>query len=325
MAYAQARDVNVSEIPVIDASGLRGGGHDGTRQVADDLRRAAETVGFFYIRNHGVPDRLSDQMFEMSRRFFAHPFEDKMRVAVNAWHRGFIRVGEAKMYDTAQPDLKESYVWGRDAAQDDPDRLAGNPMIGPNNWPGFMPELRPLLTEYMAECNALGHRLFRAFALSLDVDPDTFVRRFERPMSRASIIYYPAQAEAMGEEQFGVAPHTDYGCLTLLYQDATGGLQVRGAGGEWLTAHPIPGTFVVNVGDLLTRWTNDRFASTAHRVVNSSGRERLSFAVFVDPDHDTVIEPVVKPGETARYDPVRCDDYIRGRIDASFAYRKDQG
>ena len=115
---------------------------------------------------------------------------------------------------------------------------------------------------------------------------------------------------------------TAFGVLTLLAQHQIGGLQVQGRGGEWLTAHPIPGTLVVNVGDLLARWTNDRFASTPHRVVNASGRERYSLAVFVDPAHDTPIEPVVAPGEAPRHEVVTCGDYILGRFDKSFAYRK---
>jgi isopenicillin N synthase-like dioxygenase len=126
----------------------------------------------------------------------------------------------------------------------------------------------------------------------------------------------------MGADQFGVSSHTDYGCLTLLYQDDTGGLQVQGSAGAWLTAHPIHGSFVVNVGDLLARWSNDRFRSTPHRVVNRSGRARYSTGLFVDPNRDTLITPVVRPGEAARYEPVTCGDYLRSRLDAAFAYRK---
>jgi isopenicillin N synthase-like dioxygenase len=148
------------------------------------------------------------------------------------------------------------------------------------------------------------------------------VRTIDRPISRGSILYYPPQPPDMGTDQFGVSSHTDYGCLTLLYQDSTGGLQVQDSGGTWLTAHPIEGTFVVNVGDLLARWTNDRFRSTPHRVVNRSGHARYSTALFIDPNADTLIEPVVRAGELARYAPVTCAAYLRSRLDASFAYRQ---
>jgi isopenicillin N synthase-like dioxygenase len=226
-------------------------------------------------------------------------------------------MGEARMAGSARPDLKESFVWGLDQPGEDG--------IPANRWPDFMPEMRTVLTAFFDAGNAVGWRMLRAFAGALDADPDRFVRGIDRPISRGSVIYYPPQAPDMGEQQFGVSPHTDYGCLTLLHQDNTGGLQVQGRNGAWLMAHPIPDTFVVNVGDLLARWTNDRFRSTPHRVVNRSGRTRLSTAIFVDPNRDTLIEPVVRPGETPRYEPVTCGDYLRGRLDAAFAYRKASG
>ena len=124
-----------------------------------------------------------------------------------------------------------------------------------------------------------------------------------KPVSRGSIISYPPQPPNMGEAQFGVSPHTDHGALTLLYQDGTGGLQVLALDGSWLTAVPIEDTFVVNVGNLLARWTNDRFSSTRRRVVNSSGRERYSATVFVDPEFDTLFEPVVLVPRSGDNDP----------------------
>ena len=153
------------------------------------------------------------------------------------------------------------------------------------------------------------------------MDPDYFVRRFDKTVSRASIIYYPPQDAELGKQQFGVAPHTDYGCLTLLHQDMTGGLQVRNSRGEWVTALPIEGTLVVNVGDLLARWSNDRFRSNPHRVVNRSGVARYSMAMFIDPNFDTPIIPIVE-GDKPKYEPTTCGDYILSRYDDSFAYRQ---
>ena len=232
---------------------------------------------------------------------------------MNAGHRGFIRVGEAKMTARAKPDLKESFVWGLDEP--------GPDGIPPNQWPDFLPEMKAVLMDFFNAGHRVGWSLLRAFAAALDIDEETFIRTIDRPISRGSVIYYPPQPPEMGTDQFGVSSHTDYGCLTLLYQDNTGGLQVQGRGGDWLTAHPIPGTFVVNVGDLLARWTNDRFRSTPHRVINRSGRTRFSTALFIDPNLDTLIEPVVKPGEVTSYEPVTCGDYLRSRLDAAFAYR----
>ena len=322
MSYAEARNIAVSDIPVIDIAPLYAEGGAGLRPVADAMREAAERVGFFYVRNHGIPKELIERAEAVSRRFFAAPLDRKLDVKPTSRHRGFLRVGEAKMYAEAKVDLKESFIWGIDVGSDDPDYLSGNRMIGPNHWPAFVPEMRSVLNAYFDAANACGRVLLRAFAASLDVEADYFTHCFAKPISRGTLVYYPPQPPDAGADQFGVAPHTDYGCLTLVHQDNVGGLQVADRRGEWVMAHPIDDTLVVNVGDLLARWTNDRFKSTAHRVVNQSGRERHSIAVFVDPDFDTPIEPVCQAGETPHYPSVTCGEYILSRFDAAFAYRQ---
>ncbi len=271
----------------------------------------------------GIPQDLIDSVFAVSRAFFAQPPAAKQLVAAREHHRGWLKIGEATMPDGRLPDLKESFIWGLDVASRDD--AGGGGLIGPNAWPDTPAAMRPLLNRYFDAANQCGVRLLQAFASSLDIDAEYFTRHFDRPASRGTMIYYPPQPPSLGNEQFGVSPHTDFGVLTLLYQDDVGGLQVRGRDGEWLTAHPIPGTLVVNVGDLLTRWTNDRFTSTPHRVINASGRERYSLAMFVDPDENTPIDPVVRDGEQAHYPTVTCASYIQQRFDQAFAYRKADG
>ena len=310
-----------NSIPIIDISELHSAAPAGLKAVANNLARAASTVGFFYIKNHGVPQSLIDDVFATARAFYSQPLPIKNQVKINATHRGFLRAGEAKMSDEARPDLKESFVWGLDVDDTDPDYRSGRPLAGPNQWPAGLPRMRATFMRYFEECNGLGKLLLRAFAASLDIEPDYFIRAFEKPITRCSVIYYPPQPPAMGAEQFGVAPHSDFGTLTLLYQDNVGGLQVKDANGDWVTAHPIAGTYVVNVGDLLARWTNNRFASTEHRVINSSGRERLSCAAFVDPDFETVVAPVVKAGESAQFEPTTAGEYLVQRFGKAFAYR----
>jgi isopenicillin N synthase-like dioxygenase len=322
MGYATAKQVEASAIPVIDVSILRDETPESFARIADALRDAAEQVGFFYIRDHGIDADLISAVFAVAARFYAHDNETKNGVRINANHRGYLRIGEAKMRGGKKADLKESFVWGLDVAADDPAVLAGNPLLGPNQWPDFVPEMRATLSRFMDECNTLGGLLFRALATGLGVPEDSFTRTFDRPISRGAIIHYPPQEANRGLDQFGVGPHTDYGCLTLLAQDSVGGLQVRDRAGDWVTAHPVEGTFVVNIGDLMARWTNDRFASTEHRVVNESGRERFSTAVFVDPNFDTVVAPVGLAGAAPKYPPTTCGDYIVGRLNASMVYRK---
>lgn len=322
MSYAIAKNVGVDEIPVIDMGPLNDGTAAGLKQVGTQMREAVERIGFFYVSNHGVDLSLIEQVDTLAHQFFAQPLDNKLQVEPIDRHRGYLKVGEAKMYSRARPDLKESFIWGIDVPEDDADYIVGNPMMGPNRWPAFMPELRPALNAYMDASHTCAKRMLRALAVSLDVPEDTFVRHFNKPISRGALVHYPPQPPEAGDQQFGVAPHTDYGVITLLHQDDVGGLQVFSNQREWVTAHPIPGTLVINSGDLLGRWSNDRFRSNSHRVVNASGRERLSIAMFIDPDFDTPIVPVTQTGETANYPEVSCGDYIAGRFDKSFAYRQ---
>ncbi len=327
--YATARASDIDAIPVIDIEALRGGSGQAVAAVAEQIREASARVGFFYVRNHGIPAAIRDGALSEAKRFFALPPEVKAKVAVNRRHRGFLGPGGAKMHQTARADLKESFNWALELADADPDVLSGNkPLLGPNNWPDDdLPELRPTLYRYYLAACACGGDLMRAFAVSLGIDEQFFAPRFSKPIARGSALYYPPQPPQMGAEQFGVGAHTDYGCLTLLWQDAVGGLQVRGRDGEWVTAHPIPDTLVVNVGDLLARWSNDRFVSTPHRVVNASGRERYSLAVFFDPDYDAVVDPrdLLAPGEPPNYAPIMAGEHVSARFDAAFTYRKRDG
>ncbi len=324
MSRAEARAIAAADIPVIDIGALRAGDPAAARAVGERMLAAAGHLGFFYVSGHGVADTVLEAAQNEARAFFHLPLEDKLRVAINHRHRGFLRIGESTMHGARRPDLKESYIWGLEIDPDDPGIAPDNPFLGENNWPADRPRMRAALSRYFDAANAVGIDLLRAFAVSMDLPEDTFVARFERPISRGSAIFYPPQPAGLDDEQFGVSPHTDFGTLTVLAQDPVGGLEVRNRAGEWVTATPIEGTFVINVGDLLARWTNDRFASTAHRVVNRSGRERLSLGVFVDPDFETVIDAAVacRPGETPKYPPVRAGDYILERYAGAFAYRR---
>jgi isopenicillin N synthase-like dioxygenase len=324
MAYATARLTDFTEIPLVDMAPI-GQGPAGLAEVAAQVQRAAIEVGFFYVKNHGVPPAAIDAAFAVSRRFFALPAAAKNAIAVNARHRGYIGVGEAKMYGNKKPDLKESFVYGLELPESDPDVRAGNPLMGPNLWPAELPEMARVMNGYFAEIDRCGRRLLGAFAAALDLPAAYFTGRYTKPIARGSLVYYPPQPPDLGAEQFGVGAHTDYGCITFVAQDAVGGLQARNRSGEWVTAPPAPGTLVVNIGDLMARWTNDRFSSTPHRVVNASGRARYSMAVFYDPDFDARIEAIpscVAPGEEARYPVTTCGEHILGRFGEAFAYRQ---
>ena len=323
MSYTIARDVDRSTIPVIDIGPLRDGSDPNT--VADALHRASRDVGFIYVANHGMSETLIRSTREAALAFFRLPEGQKSQVAVSDRHRGYLGLGGAKMQTGAKSDLKESFIFGYEDA--DGHTPEDHPLRGANRWPESAPEVRRQALAYFRAAQRVAHHLLRGFAIGLGKQADFFLQKTVTPMSRASFVYYPPQDAAMGPDQFGVGPHTDFGVLTVLCQDDVGGLQVQDAADEWVNAPPIPGTLVVNVGDLLARWTNDSYRSTPHRVVNSSGRERLSLVLAYDPEPETMIDPCMLFGDdlVTSYGPITCGDYLVRRFAKSFAYRNEAG
>jgi isopenicillin N synthase-like dioxygenase len=318
---------SIDRIPVVDLAPFRAGTRAGKQQVAKDIREAAEGLGFLYYKNHGVPADVVETAFAVGRRFFDLPLEAKLAVKVNKAHRGYIPFNNAVYSAELKPNLNESFLMGLDLPADDPDVLAGVPMHGPNQWPAALPELRPALEGYFDALGALGQITLRAFALALDLDEDYFVPRFTKPMPFIRLLHYPPQIGPRAENEFGAAAHTDYGFVTILAQDDVGGLQVKRRDGGWIEAPPVAGTFVVNIADMLMRWTNDRWVSTPHRVINASGRERYSLPFFFDPTYHTLVsclDSCQGPDQAAKYPPITWGDYLTRRFDQTYAYRKEK-
>ena len=324
MTYAVSKTIEIEKIPVIDVKPLRAGTLENAYSVALEIRQAAEEIGFFYIRNHGVPESVIKQSYSAAKDFFNLPKVVKNNVKINSNHHGYLCFGEAKMEQAERVDLKESFVWGLDLPDEHPSVTMENPFLGRNQWPVEIPEFKKSVYPFFEAGLQCGLDMMRAFALGMGLPEDSFLKATDEPIARSSIIHYPPQSEDLGEEQFGVAPHTDYGCLTLLWQDQVGGLEVQNREGEWVTAHPIDNTLVVNVGDLLMRWTNEGFISTPHRVVNRKGQERYSMVIAWDPNFDTIVDPsiVCQNGALPLYSPLSCGDYVLSRFDSSFSYRQ---
>lgn len=313
------------EIPVVDVGALVRGDADAVARIAVEMRRAAETAGFFYVANHGVADATCRATRDAAAAFFVLDEAEKNRVAVDARHRGYVGFGQTKLSKEARTDLKETFVWGLELAEDDPDVAAGKKLMGPNRWPVRPAGFEAALMAFYDEMSACARRLLRPLAVGIDLPEDWFLERFRKPLARGAVLRYPPRPPAAPGDQFGTSAHTDYGGITLVWQDESGGLEVRNRDGDWVPAKPIPGTFVVNIGDLMERWTNHRYASNPHRVVNASGGERFSMALFFDPDFDTVIECIetcTGPGDPPRYPSTTCGDYVVGRFDDVFEYRK---
>lgn len=322
--FATARSSDAATIPVIDISGCLSGVD--IQPVADAIHNAATQHGFFYIAGHGIPQALMDQAFAVSRDFFALSARQKATIAVDTHQRGWMAQGMSHLDGAATHDLKEVFFWGRETDANDPDISANKPMVALNQWPTeSFPRLQDELTPYYQAVCDVGRKVMAAVAVSLGQSADFFDACYAKPLARGQLVYYPSSTAADdAAERFGVAPHTDFGVLTLLLQDDSGGLQVQSAADEWIEAPPIPGTLVCNIGDLLARWSNDRFASTLHRVINRTPHARYSIPVFFDPHTDTVVDPLDLGASTQSrvYDPVTVGDHISRRNKKSFSQYK---
>ena len=314
---------SVEGIPVIDVSPLWGGTASGVTEVAKQIHRTSTEVGFFYVSGHNVSRDLMRATYFAAKYFFNLPIETKRAVTVNGAHRGYVPFAQTTQPGRKHPDLKESFNFAYPFSLDDPEMSAQRALIGLNQWPDGEQQWRALLEEYYGAVFELGQRILKGFAVALDLPPDFFRQIYRKPLVRARLLHYPPQPP--DAEAQSAAEHTDYGTITILWQDEVGGLQVRNAAGAWIDAPPIEDTFVINIGDMLQRWSNDLFVSTPHRVLNRSGRERYSIPVFYDPDYDTVVECLphcATPAFPAKYPPIIAGEYITSRYDSSYAYRQ---
>ena len=320
MNFAAAKKIDASKIPVIDLTPLRDGTNPIT--VAKALHAASKDLGFIYIKGHGIPEQVIENARENALAFFSSSDDLKEAVSVSKKHRGWLSKGGAKMKDGAKPDLKESFIWGHPKFNGD--ELDNHPLRGENLWPSQFPHMEDYSMTYYEYAHEVAHHLMRGFAIALDLPEDFFLRSASRPLSRASYVFYPSQSVEIEEKQFGVGPHTDFGVLTVLCQDCVGGLQVQDVNGTWLEAPPIEGTLIVNVADLLSRWTDGAYKSTPHRVINCSGKERLSIVLAFDPNPETRVDAkeVFGANYNSKYEPITCGDYLTWRFDKAFSYRK---
>jgi isopenicillin N synthase-like dioxygenase len=297
------------EIPVIDISGFRAGELGAREHVARQLRDVTENVGFFYLSGHGIPESLVADVFEQSRRFHALPPEVKRAipyVSNDTFLSGYQAAGAVRAKKAAvnliadvKPNLLSKFSVNRETG--------GQPI---NMWPGALPGFREAVSEYHARVEALGRELLPAWSVSLGLPPDWFDKFFEAPHVTLSMLHYPPQTE-IGNRQYGIAPHTDNSFMTLLAQSNVGGLAVRMPSGHWRMVDKIPGTFLVNTGNLMVRWTNGRYLSTKHRVINTANVDRYSLPVFFGPSPDAVIEcapTCCGPDNPPKYEPITYRD-----------------
>lgn len=306
------------ELPVISFAGTT------DTALARLFDQAFQQSGFCYIRDTGVDQALVDGVFDASRRFHALPRAAKDAIAMNAWHRGYMApktsvIETSTVARVTKPNDSESFMLMHHVSEDDP--RFGRPLDGPNQWPD-LPGFRSAVEAYDQAMHGFCLRFLRPQALALDLPADWFVPFFRQPTIFLRLLHYPPQPASADDDAFGSAPHTDYGFVTVLAQDNQGGLEVRRRDGTWLQAEPIPGTWVVNVADMLARWTNGRWQSTPHRVKNISGDDRYSCPYFFDMSMDSVVGVVPTCNGPGAMPPVRYGDYLMERLDRNYAYRK---
>lgn len=312
-------------LPVVDVSGLSSSNVEDRRSVGRSLREACLDKGFFYCAGHGIPAGLIDAVFEETKRFFDLPIEAKERVdkANSFCNRGYEPLGGQTLQAGAKPDRKEGFYIGLELPEDDPRVAARKFNHGPNQWPQDLPGFRPTMRAYHSAMLDLADRLMRGLALSLDLDEDHFAGFGRDPLAILRLLHYPPQAPKAATDELGAGAHTDFGGLTLLLQDEVGGLQVfDNKGQDWIAATPIPGTFVINLGDMIARWTNDRYRSTLHRVVNASGRERYTVPFFFtgNPDYEVSCIPTcLAAGERPKYAPIKVEDHLQAMYRKTYA------
>lgn len=282
------------EIPILDLGPYRAGVPGAIEQLAREMRYACTEVGFYYVKNHGIEDAVVDRAFAESARFHALPLAEKLRLKVNEHKIGYIAMETALTRHTTvstdkRPNLYAAFCVRRDLAPDDPDVLAGKRFCAPNQWPENLPGFREGVNGFFNALLGLGRGMLPIYATALSLPRDYFDAAFAKPLINYQMNYYPHQ-ESFDGSQFGVAPHSDSGFITILAQARVPGLEIGTRDGRWVTAPVLPGHFLINTGDLLRRWTNDLFLSTPHRVINSSRQERYSVPLFFNPDPDTLIE-----------------------------------
>ena len=322
--------VPLDQIPIIDLDPFLKGDAAARKRVALEIGRACRDIGFFYVVNHGVSRELVQRTFAEAKRFFALPMEKKREITIekSPCHRGYFALGGENLDPAKQKatgDLKEGLKIGRDLPTDHPLVKAGLPLHGPNQWPTGLPGWKEAMQAYYAALSKLGREIMHAFALALEMPETHFDRWLTGPMATAGPLHYPPQSGRITEARLGAGAHTDFGCLTILAQDPVGGLQVRNSAKAWIDAPYVPDSFVVNIGDMMARWTNDLFASTLHRVINTSGKDRYSIPFFFDPDFNadlTVLATCVGPDRPAKYPPTTGGQHLLDRIEETFEYRQ---
>ena len=317
-------------IPVIDYGRYFAGETRALERLAGEVAHACQNVGFFYALNHGVPDALIERAFAAARSFFALPLEERLGLKLNENNIGYLPLNASlqaasTVHQATRPNRNESFFISHDRGPDHPDVVAGKPLRGRNQWPADMPGLRADMMAYFHALGAMCDRMLPPFAVALGMPADFFAPYFvDEAHANLRYLHYPPQ-DTTDENVFGQGPHTDNSFMTVLARTEVPGLAVRLPSGEWFPPPVIPGTFLINLGNIMRRWSNDRFLSTPHGVLNDSGTDRYSIAYFHSPNPDRVIECLPSctgPDDPPRYPPAVYRDLVLEFYRANYFHQK---
>ncbi|UJR13022.1 hypothetical protein I4U23_000049 [Adineta vaga] len=322
-----------SEIPVIDFGRFHNGNKEEKAEIANQIGEACRKVGFFYLKNHGVTAKLTEDVMTVAKQYFALPLDVKMRHAVGDMSKGQVR-GFLTYRSGDCPDIgdqKEAFNLGLELSEDDPEVKRGATLQGPNTWPDLPGFRETIYDGYYLAIKELAQQVAGAFALALKLPEDYFVPLTDKPVANMSVIYYPPQSldKPLDKNRIGALQHTDFGAFTLLQQsnDVTA-LQVQNIKKEWIDAKPIEGALVVNIGDTMQRWTNDQFVSTLHRVINVSDKERYSIAFFFGPNYFTNVDCIPTcyddKENPKKYKPILSGEFVHHRLETCHLTDNDE-
>lgn len=334
---------NENAIPVINVGALESDSSAALDSLASEFYEVYSSAGFSYIVNHGVPDELVQRVFAASEKFHALSLEEKMKLELNSNHRGYIPINtstdvNSNLAQVSHPNQSASFMVMREDSADAMPVREKHYLAGANQWPE-LPGFREEVMAYNNAMSALAQKLVRVVFRALGADTQV-MNAFDIPTTWLRLLHYPsfgAQRDISVEDLasegvYGSAPHTDFGFLTLLAQDEVGGLQVQapakeGEAGDWIDVPRIPGSFVVNVGDMLHRWSNGRLRSTPHRVINVSGKARYSCPFFFDPSVATDIAPLeccIEDGQEALFPSINFGEFLRSELEAGYDHHKEK-
>jgi isopenicillin N synthase-like dioxygenase len=313
MGEAQAMP---DSIPVIDIGALYSQDPEAKRQVAAEIGAACDDIGFFYVMNHNVSVEVSDAAVAMVDKFFALPESERLKVKADKNNRGYRDVWDS-VHSNGKLNARDSFDLGFPVASDDPEVLAGTPLYAPNLYPDI-PGFRETIEAYYWETFRLGMKILEGFALDLGKPEEFFTRHFTKPVADMVVNHYLGVAGLHISDQAS-GPHTDHGIVTILWQDSLGGLEVMGKDGAWLPVPPLRGSYVINIGELMKRWTNGRFKATVHRVVHLQDKSRYSMPLFCNPNFRTIVDPrdLGVADDDALYPPIQSGEFLLQRFKAT--------